>query len=688
MSVLMLVFLSIVVSNAHSMLPFSDPLLTNQWHLHNITDEDTHSHINVIKVWEMGITGKGVVIAIIDDGIDLSHPDLEPNWLPGQANWNFYQRSSDIQPKDPKDWHGTACAGLAVAHSNNDICGVGVAPNANFTGIVMLQEDLTHTDATAAQALSHEYDINHIYSNSWGPEDDGRRLEGPGPLTIQAMMRAIEKGRSGLGSLYVWAAGNGKQYKDNCNYDGYANSRYVATFGAISKSGVATPYSEPCSSLIGVLPSGDGRHMMTTTDVTCSSPTSGSTYSTSGFATSSTTSSTTSNESPSSSTPVIPSELYGKCNVKFSGTSAAAPLAAGIAALILEANPNITWLDFQYILKLSATKNDPLNWSWFLNGVGTWVSHSYGFGLIDSYLAVKIALNWTKHIQEVSHTYIMEVNRNITEKNPFLSSSSFSTSYTSDPSYLDYSSSSGSSNIGPSNSNNNNNNEPTTTTPPTISNYLITMYRLRQKGFMMSNVFVNNSIVLHHVEIVVYIKHPIRGNLDIRLVSPSGTESILAEQHDDKGQDYHYWKFTTILIWGENSFGNWTLAIDDTSYQPDHFATLVSWSLTMYGISSISDYPWLEFLTEVYTNQNYPLPGGVYRPRYSSYTDTNGDQWKMILMIVTICGIFVLVVIIVLAKRCRKNPPVDMLNLTTSTTTTATTTDTDTDVELDDGEKN
>lgn len=65
------------------------------------------------------------------------------------------------------------------------------------------------------------FDIFSIYSNSWGPKDDGRTLEGPGPLTLKALEDGVTYGRHGLGSIYIWAAGNGAKQGDNCNYDGY-----------------------------------------------------------------------------------------------------------------------------------------------------------------------------------------------------------------------------------------------------------------------------------------------------------------------------------------------------------------------------------------------------------------------------------------------------------------------------------
>ncbi len=120
---------------------------------------------------------------------------------------------------------------------------------------------------------------SHRCSNSWGPRDDGLRKEGPNTIVEKAILAAIEKGRGGLGyvaapslhlifhsSLYMWAAGNGRQNGDNCNYDGYANSRYVVTVGAVTDKGTFTTYSEPCSALIGVLPSGSGGYVPVTSN--------------------------------------------------------------------------------------------------------------------------------------------------------------------------------------------------------------------------------------------------------------------------------------------------------------------------------------------------------------------------------------------------------------------------------------
>lgn len=70
-----------------------------------------------------------------------------------------------------------------------------------------------------------------FFLNSWGPEDDGKTVDGPHYLATKALVNGIERGRHGYGSIFVVASGNGGSNKDNCNYDGYANSPYTVTIG-------------------------------------------------------------------------------------------------------------------------------------------------------------------------------------------------------------------------------------------------------------------------------------------------------------------------------------------------------------------------------------------------------------------------------------------------------------------------
>ncbi len=104
-----------------------------------------------------------------------------------------------------QDWHGTTSAGVAAARDDGQVCGVGVAPRASLSAVVILQSGSV-SDAVEARAITHALEVNDIYSNSWGPVDDGRRKEAPGPLTQKAFEHALKKGRNGLGYVVLTSA--------------------------------------------------------------------------------------------------------------------------------------------------------------------------------------------------------------------------------------------------------------------------------------------------------------------------------------------------------------------------------------------------------------------------------------------------------------------------------------------------
>ncbi|XP_035311853.1 proprotein convertase subtilisin/kexin type 4 isoform X1 [Cricetulus griseus] len=254
--------------------------------------------LNILKVWNQGLTGRGVVVSILDDGIEKDHPDLWANYDP-LASYDFNDYDPDPQPRyTPSDEnrHGTRCAGEVSATANNGFCGAGVAFNARIGGVRML--DGTITDIVEAQSLSLQPQHIHIYSASWGPEDDGRTVDGPGILTREAFRRGVTKGRQGLGTLFIWASGNGGLHYDNCNCDGYTNSIHTLSVGSTTRQGRVPWYSEACASTF------------TTTF-------------SSGVAT---------------DPQIVTTDLHHQCTDKHTGTSASAPLAAGMIALALEAN--------------------------------------------------------------------------------------------------------------------------------------------------------------------------------------------------------------------------------------------------------------------------------------------------------------------------------------------------------------
>ena len=197
--------------------------MSHQWNLF---------HLNFINLetLSLGYSSQGFqeykkkYISIVLDAQDpLASSDINDN-------------DNDPMPRDNGDnKHGTRCAGEVAAAAFNSYCGVGVAFNASIGGVRML--DGTVNDAVEARALSLNPDHIDIYSASWGPEDDGKTVDGPGPLAKRAFINGIMKGRSGKGSIFVWASGNGGRHEDSCNCDGYTNSIFTLSISSATQGG-------------------------------------------------------------------------------------------------------------------------------------------------------------------------------------------------------------------------------------------------------------------------------------------------------------------------------------------------------------------------------------------------------------------------------------------------------------------
>ncbi|MEE6525705.1 hypothetical protein FKM82_025892, partial [Ascaphus truei] len=112
----------------------------------------------------------------------------------------------------------------------------------------MLDGDVT--DVVEAKSLGIRPDYIDIYSASWGPDDDGKTVDGPGPLAKKAFEDGIKKGRKGLGSIFVWASGNGGREGDYCSCDGYTNSIYTISISSTTENGYKPWYLEECASTL------------------------------------------------------------------------------------------------------------------------------------------------------------------------------------------------------------------------------------------------------------------------------------------------------------------------------------------------------------------------------------------------------------------------------------------------------
>lgn len=350
----------------------NDPFIGDQWHLKASGSAQTGSDINVENAWRYGSTGgvrgNGIRIGIVDDGLQTGHPDLAANVdTANDFDWN----GNDASPEPGiGDDHGTACAGNAAAVGNNSLGVSGSAPEATLVGMRLIAASTT--DSQEAQALAYLPNLIEIKSNSWGPDDTGTSLDPPGSLARAALANSAATGRNGLGTIFVWAGGNGGDIDDNSNYDGYANDIHTIAVGASNSLGRQSFYSEPGANLVVVAPSsGEGSALgITTTDLT-GAP---------GY-----------NES-------------GDYTDDFGGTSSSTPTVAGVVALMLERNPNLGWRDVQEILLSSARQIDPSDSDWTSNAAGQQFNHKYGAGLVDATAAVALAEGWSKLASVTSQT--------------------------------------------------------------------------------------------------------------------------------------------------------------------------------------------------------------------------------------------------------------------------------------------
>lgn len=319
----------------------ADPLRSRQWHLEDL---------QAITVWEsLGIKGEGVRVAVVDDAVETLHEDLFPNigavhdYRPGSAP------GSAPLPCESTDDHGTSVAGIVAARDGNGVGAAGVAPRATLAAYNALA---TSTNADIADALRREGNANAIYNNSWGSVDNGVLHEAESSF-VAAIEDGIRNGRNGLGSVYVFPAGNGGLVEDNSNFDGYVNHRGVIAACPVDDAGLAPFYAERGANVLVCGPSGGGTAGITTTAVQ------------NGY------------------------------RHDFSGTSASTPMVSGVVALMLSANPSLTWRDVRIILARTARRNSPGDPGWQTNAAGLAVHPQFGFGVADADAAVRMAQGWS-----------------------------------------------------------------------------------------------------------------------------------------------------------------------------------------------------------------------------------------------------------------------------------------------------
>ncbi|KAF9922444.1 pheromone processing endoprotease, partial [Linnemannia zychae] len=460
----------------------NDPGFRYQWHLHNT--KDRHD-INVTGVWEQGINGTGVNVAIIDDGLDANSEDLAPNFFK-EGSWDFNDKTAIPLPRLVDDQHGTRCAG-EIAAAKNDLCGLGVAYGAKVAGLRILSGQITDVDEAAA--LNYRYQDNHIYSCSWGPPDDGQSMDAPKGVVLDAMKNGIKNGRSGLGSIFVFATGNGGSQGDDCNFDGYTNSLYTVSIGAIDRAGRHPYYSEACSAQLAVTYSNGGGSAIYTCDVG-----------------------------------------ERRCFDQHGGTSAAAPIAAGMIALMLSVRPDLSWRDVQYLLMTTAIPVSVEDEDWTRTAAGRMFNHKFGYGSLDAYKLVEAA----KAFQSLGpQTYFHPAAVAVGRKFP-------------------------------------------RNTKGITSSFSVTSEDLLADGVRLGT--------LEHITVTVNIEHDRRGDVEVVLISPNGIESRLGvkRRYDAATTGFPNWTFMTVKHWGENPIGEWKLIVRDQN-NAKYSGKFVDWRIQFWG---------------------------------------------------------------------------------------------------------
>jgi len=321
-----------------------------------ILDADWSSRmIRLEEAWKLS-KGKGVKICIIDDGIDYDHPAFANDKI--VAAYDTLQKSKEATHKAINELHGTACASIAASQDKH---AVGIAPEAQL--LVVRCKGL----GSVHEALAIEWAVQNgadIISCSWGPADgnpattvDDKR---PHPLpdhTRLAMDYALKEGRNKKGCLILFAAGNGNE---PVRYDGYASYEKVLAIGAVNKYKHRSLYSDYGAPLFACFPSSE----------VIIDPESNDIYTVYGVRTADR----------------LGLEGYSEDDYynSFGGTSAAAPGVAGVAALMLSLNPELSSTELKSLLRQSAR---------LPNGNTTSVStRNYGYGIIDAAIAVELTM--------------------------------------------------------------------------------------------------------------------------------------------------------------------------------------------------------------------------------------------------------------------------------------------------------
>jgi subtilisin family serine protease len=349
----------------------NDRFYSRQWHLENRHPDGSVAgpDLNLRAAWPF-TQGEGVVVAMADDGVESTHPDLAER-LVGAPHYDFVNNRPSPDPVSTAQGHGTSVAGIIAATSDNRRGVAGVAPRAQLASWVIFGAfDTIVSEEQLMDMFQFASNIVAVQNHSWGNADAPQL--GATLLERRALTNAITKGRGGKGIILVRSGGNNREDGGDTNDDEYAADPRAIAVAAVRTDGRAATYSNPGACLLVAAPSSDlsaGFPGIVTTD----------------------------RQGPLGENRLRTGDDandYALDASAFTGTSASAPQISGLAALLLSVNPSLTYRDVQQILIQAARHFDEADPDLRANGAGFRVSHNVGFGVPDAGVAVRLAAAW------------------------------------------------------------------------------------------------------------------------------------------------------------------------------------------------------------------------------------------------------------------------------------------------------
>lgn len=498
----------------------------SQWHLQN--NPLGWPHINVEAAWAAGWTGKGVGIGIVDTGIEHTHEDLAANYMPGWS-YDFAYDDGDPDPTPPGqvltnagDAHGTLVAGIAAAVGTNETGISGVAPEARLAGLKIPR--LVFDNLSAADDIASTVDAILYMDNATAPgtildptvsrlsiknHSYGNFLDFNFSDGSAAELFALGESTD-AGMIHVLGAGNSRnsEQKDIGGRD-LGRSTDVIFVAAIACHWRYAEYSSYGSNVFVSAPSSQGG-----ADPSASCDGSGDPV---GLMATDTSNGGKNHETTFGSIePHFPDHRYTD---RFGGTSAAAPVIAGVIALGKQAQPALDARFAKHLLARTSTVIDsgdstPESFlGWTTNAAGFEFNPNYGFGLVDAYAFVQLARNFSGVSQQTTYkSAIIPVGQSI----------------------------------------------PTCVNPdgPCRLERVITVAPI-----------ASQAQPLEEVSVILDIDHEYRGLLSAEIESPSGTRSRLFNRDlgDTSDDGIENWPFVTNAFWGESPSGDWIVRVYHTS---------------------------------------------------------------------------------------------------------------------------